>query len=1404
MADEDTTTRQRGPWLVLLAVLAFLGIKAVPSGQAPDAEGQYGAAPKQARESRPHVAAPGRDFWWPLIDFHTTGPEKPSAKDDEPWPGFPDMPGWDLEFLIATVPDPADSSSGHYFDPMVDAIQRAVERDDYVLDRFYYPWPDQKGRKAQTQDSREGDGTLKVRWEGSAHKGKGALLRLSTDTPKSSRREDYQRQPGVLLFRAPPRDEQSLRRLLLVFLVGETATAGIQMEALTASLDFLSKSRYYRECRRVRIVGPSFSGSADSLAKVIREWSARATLPTDILASAVEPLAAPSSGVVGLLAARLFHPTFDVVAGGANAVKRDKFIEACQQGVYYLTPVSYYSTVVPQWEVFDGLLQYLNLLDKEGQLKERVAFLCEANTAFGRQAPKRQRASPLDSNLVIFPFAMRISEVRAGYEQAGDRLKGEPAYLPTFGTKLRIPKEEREARDMEPSLYPGMTAVTNERMLAAMVTTIAHERFRYVAIVASDIRDRLFLGTLVHQQCPNVRLLFTSGDALLAHPAYNLHLKGALVGSSYPLYARNQSWSYPFAGNKRRLLFTTQMEQGYYNATLALVSPCKSCWMQEYGPPFQRSKEGDTLRPPVWISMIGQNSLQPLAAVYPHKDDVDNREGDKTVFLLEAVESSAGPSFTPQHTTLWTAPFIALSVFVVVVGYACWAVLPLWLGQKASAQTDPSQGTPAQAESRWKLISYFQPRKGRVRRAQRWYLLTVLAAVAVAYSYVGYVCLIPAWYVLVDADGRAVMDLPLWDWAMPFVVFLLFLALLVLMARVVWRGWRPLFGALRQRRKGIPRKWRFFAAVACLIVLSFPLGYLLPERLGHHLWWFTALGLGALPLLGVLVRHWRRRGVSAALQPLPNNEQSQANPPQEQAAPRGDARPEAGRPQEPAAPEVPSLVLKRIGSLSQLLGNLFPKMVLVVRCLAVLAMTGLLVLIGAGWQLLCNAFLTMVLAVRRRAVLAMTGLLVLILAYQVGLHPPPQAARSAYSQLLFFERATNPANGLSPVVPIVLLGLGFFWWAVCQLRRLYLLEEKHCVPSPFAGAEPARFQGATKGHWAVQRALEAPHRMNCSGVAFAFWLLLFFTFCRLANRFVPTVEGSWFDGLFLCALQVYTILLVAGVIQVLGLWKHVRKLLQEIARLPLERAYGRIPDRIKAAFGPYLSSPRPNREALAADCWRQRDLLVQKYDRLRSHLRINLGVTEAQTHDLDQELGRFRAAEGHDAPRPSRELDDRLRATSRGCVNVLAWLWDQPALDPAVRRWRLRAENFVALAVINYLSQFFVQLRNQFLFLTVGSLLLLAVVLSYPFQPQGLWLLLAAALIIGVIVVGLKIFIAMEKDEVISQIVGSTPNRVNFHWSFLSNVLLYIAPLALVLLAASTDLADLLNSWLGPLFQVLR
>ena len=111
----------------------------------------------------------------------------------------------DVEFLLATVPDPIDSNARWTFDAFVDSIERAAAASSFVLDRFYIPDWD-RGR----------DDT-------SAH--------------VSAPRRTHEQWPAVVLFRdANFGTDPSTRHVLVTSLISETPTSGIHHVAFTRAI----------------------------------------------------------------------------------------------------------------------------------------------------------------------------------------------------------------------------------------------------------------------------------------------------------------------------------------------------------------------------------------------------------------------------------------------------------------------------------------------------------------------------------------------------------------------------------------------------------------------------------------------------------------------------------------------------------------------------------------------------------------------------------------------------------------------------------------------------------------------------------------------------------------------------------------------------------------------------------------------------------------------------------------------------------------------------------------------------------------------------------------------------------------------------------------------------------------
>ncbi len=184
-------------------------------------------------------------------------------------------------FLFATLPDPVDSGEPYAFDRFLSSLEAALFQNRYSLSRFYLPWQDCILGSGESNPGANDD-------QGTEDERKVCL----DDRP-------FEYRPGVLVFTRPSPSTS----ILLLYLIGETPTSGIQKIALHTALDEMSwfcgdqntahdllGAKYegirsvldsvrrvinQPDCDKVNILGPSFSGSAQSLDFALSSWRNR-------------------------------------------------------------------------------------------------------------------------------------------------------------------------------------------------------------------------------------------------------------------------------------------------------------------------------------------------------------------------------------------------------------------------------------------------------------------------------------------------------------------------------------------------------------------------------------------------------------------------------------------------------------------------------------------------------------------------------------------------------------------------------------------------------------------------------------------------------------------------------------------------------------------------------------------------------------------------------------------------------------------------------------------------------------------------------------------------------------------------------------------------------------------------
>jgi hypothetical protein len=486
------------------------------------------------------------------------------------------------EFLIALVPDPIDSRLPSNFDFTITGLQLGLNQsllnqgkpeDGYLFDRGWHPW------------------TAAAVASGDAY-GRPAHLTA-----------------GIMLFhKAETKGETTL---LTVFLIGETPKGGIHRQAFEQAVRFImaleqafastappaapGKGKAHPDATppaaaaqgnvppaaeggvqscKLRVLGPSFSGSAGSLNAAMR-----LLLDSSSLGSP-----APCG--------------FSVVSGSATSP------ELATEVVQGDARIVFDRTVVPDDYLRQTALCYFE--QKLGWNLSQTALLVEGDTAYGQgfsppgtngnclpQDPRIQCVHPL-------PFPSGVSAIRNAWEEGGEGRTSEVARAPGRLPAAAVPKTALEISladrgtpaDSILELSP-LTSRIEEMAMASLLRAISRYDIRYVGIVATDVKDEIFLAQQVRRWAPDVTIFLLESNLAYLHPHFHPALFGSLVVSSFPVFTNEV----PTNGAVQPQ-FGDETQEGIFLAVRKLLGQ-------------------NTDQPAVWIAATGNDTLSPLARLQP-------------------------------------------------------------------------------------------------------------------------------------------------------------------------------------------------------------------------------------------------------------------------------------------------------------------------------------------------------------------------------------------------------------------------------------------------------------------------------------------------------------------------------------------------------------------------------------------------------------------------------------------------------------------------------------------------------------------------------------------------------------------------------------------------------------------
>jgi hypothetical protein len=544
-----------------------------------------------------------------------------------------------VDFLIAAVPDPIDSAFAEDFDTHVAAIRLALEAGGYVSNVFVDPWA------IDTEPS-------------------------DNHVDPAQHRDRHRTEPGALLFRRT-RDANgtTIRELFVVLLVGESPTWGVQTAALLRALDLINgicgPSILHRDAAArafcgtrtdrswsslIRLLGPSASGAAESLRATVALWLADQISP--------QPLAFPPKW------------RFEICSGSATSrsalrTLQNDLPEEIQSLTGWSVPIKFGATINPDDRLWNFASTYLQTVLRAPA--EEIALLTESNTGYGQEFPTNDRrprthetkAPSPDSaynSPMTLAFPLNISQVRQRRGTADDSSAGLALVLPHHFLSLDDRSTYRHTDTIGP--HSGLTTNATDLALKNLLHTIATEPIHYVGILASDVLDGIFLAEQVHQEFPQVVIIFLTSNLLYLHEELTF-LNGALVASTYPLGEWTKRMSFPFAGDRLRLLFSSEYAQGTYNAVLSLTSDLQTDDIYalndflDYSPPFVNPLAGNPnarFGPPLWMSVIEGGEFWPL------QTRSVGSEGTAGYVQTVKMVSAASTVLEQDRCQAWTPP----------------------------------------------------------------------------------------------------------------------------------------------------------------------------------------------------------------------------------------------------------------------------------------------------------------------------------------------------------------------------------------------------------------------------------------------------------------------------------------------------------------------------------------------------------------------------------------------------------------------------------------------------------------------------------------------------------------------------------------------------------------------------
>jgi hypothetical protein len=468
---------------------------------------------------------------------------------------------------------------------------------------------------------------------------------------------------------------------LVVLLVGETPTGGIEKEQFLNAIQLIQQRTRANETREMnlKILGPTFSGSLSSLKRLLTCGEGSCFGSATIMSGTISGREAVDDfrDVISSFqkketgAARTTFNTFQET----DAVMLERFVEFIAGRSYgdRKYDVRHIAELSEDETAYGSLRRSANQSEypaKSGYCKDLPAG--PKNTAPSPNATPPRNTAQLCSMLRLY-FPREISQLRAAYQDhAGSANVTERLPFQNLPHNLGVTGAED---DTVASFSQKQTPLSQEALLLSIVAELRKHAIEFVVLNATDPLDTLFLSHYLRSAYPQGRIITINSDALFPREVEDTSLQGILALSTYSVSpsANHQFFQLWQSGTER--MFPSSSEIGTYNALHSLMtarvspprpdcdpsvsknecadqlqsSPGKPLYLVQYGwrergedKPDKPNKFSKYNAPPVRLSALGHDGFWPVANLGPF--DFGDKETKKTIpTLLPQVVTEPPP-----------------------------------------------------------------------------------------------------------------------------------------------------------------------------------------------------------------------------------------------------------------------------------------------------------------------------------------------------------------------------------------------------------------------------------------------------------------------------------------------------------------------------------------------------------------------------------------------------------------------------------------------------------------------------------------------------------------------------------------------------------------------------------------